>query len=62
MINKIVCSEDKRKYFLEITNEGQEVVMQCLAIELELVEEANQQIKAFDKEYFDLFSGVDGKQ
>ncbi|MGV8135019.1 MAG: MarR family winged helix-turn-helix transcriptional regulator [Mangrovibacterium sp.] len=62
LINKIVCSEDKRKYFLEITNEGQEVVMQCLAIELKLVEEANQQIKEFDKEYFDLFSGVDRKQ
>lgn len=62
LIEKVPCSEDKRRYFLEITKEGQEVVTQCLAIELKLVEETNQKIKTFDKEYFDFFSGRDKKQ
>jgi DNA-binding MarR family transcriptional regulator len=34
LLKKIACREDKRKHFLETTKEGQEVVTQCLAIEL----------------------------
>jgi|GEM_PF-2835930 len=62
LITKNDFSNDKRKYSLEITEQAQEVLVQCLAIELKLVEEVKQKLKEFDKEYFRFYSGINEKQ